>query len=103
MWRRWSFRPLDGESISKLIWEPTVDGGSNQCFRPLDGESISKHQKWQLSVRNIICFRPLDGESISKLAFGEVKKFWDSVRFRPLDGESISKRKHSGTASTNYC
>ena len=37
------FRPLDGESISKL---PEIVGGHTEgiigSFRPLDGESISK-------------------------------------------------------------
>ena len=61
--RNKSFRPLDGESISKRCLE-TV---SNELpgFRPLDGESISKHL---LMYNNnyITSFRPLDGESISK-------------------------------------
>ena len=37
------FRPLDGESISKLgeVFTGAADGGS-LGFRPLDGESISK-------------------------------------------------------------
>ena len=37
-----SFRPLDGESFSKLF----ITTGCKdhcKCFRPLDGESFSKH------------------------------------------------------------
>ena len=36
-----SFRPLDGESISKLIVNQ-LETLLNLGFRPLDGESISK-------------------------------------------------------------
>ena len=37
-------------------------------FRPLDGESISKHYGDDIYRLNVIRgFRPLDGESISKL------------------------------------
>ena len=58
-------------------------------FRPLDGESISKLNHYSQTL-SIICFRPLDGESISKLT---MQRFtWDLIiGFRPLDGESISK------------
>ena len=37
-------------------------------FRPLDGESISKLDKYQSinDTLELMCFRPLDGESISK-------------------------------------
>ena len=34
------FRPLDGESFSKL--EGEVEDGTQASFRPLDGESFSK-------------------------------------------------------------
>ena len=37
------FRPLDGESISKLDLElEDMTPQCAECFRPLDGESISK-------------------------------------------------------------
>ena len=36
-------------------------------FRPLDGESISKHFMYEFDKQAIgLGFRPLDGESISK-------------------------------------
>ena len=38
------FRPLDGESISKLFLNQRLKLKKNQCFRPLDGESISKQR-----------------------------------------------------------
>ena len=38
-----------------------------ESFRPLDGESISKHMVEFYSAMQMACFRPLDGESISKL------------------------------------
>ena len=37
------FRPLDGESISKLAGMGVEVYDITQGFRPLDGESISKH------------------------------------------------------------
>ena len=37
-----SFRPLDGESISKLVADIANAVRVAKCFRPLDGESISK-------------------------------------------------------------
>ena len=37
-----SFRPLDGESISKLLRELVKLEMLRVSFRPLDGESISK-------------------------------------------------------------
>ena len=37
-----SFRPLDGESISKLSFSILQEHYQQPCFRPLDGESISK-------------------------------------------------------------
>ena len=40
--RDFSFRPLDGESISKL-GELNIHPSDSFGFRPLDGESISKH------------------------------------------------------------
>ena len=36
------FRPLDGESISKLYRLRVIRNNLDECFRPLDGESISK-------------------------------------------------------------
>ena len=46
------FRPLDGESISKLIVVGKFHGVSSiSCFRPLDGESISKPYKITFTVR----------------------------------------------------
>ena len=61
-------------------------------FRPLDGESFSKLQplgRGELSLTTH--FRPLDGESFSKLLSTVGLEDWvDS--FRPLDGESFSKR-----------
>ena len=66
-----SFRPLDGESISKpddnIIWVNYYGG-----FRPLDGESISK-QAAQKQDKMESSFRPLDGESISKLDIGDLR------------------------------
>ena len=41
-----SFRPLDGESISKRDAQALVESQYQACFRPLDGESISK--RWTI-------------------------------------------------------
>ena len=61
-----SFRPLDGESISKRDAQALVESQYQACFRPLDGESISK-RNWKIeSFADEASFRPLDGESISK-------------------------------------
>ena len=39
-----------------------------QCFRPLDGESFSKLIMMSKAIEKIVGrFRPLDGESFSKL------------------------------------
>ena len=37
-----SFRPLDGESISKPLMGAAAGYAHKSGFRPLDGESISK-------------------------------------------------------------
>ena len=45
------FRPLDGESISKLILYNRHLAIVIQSFRPLDGESISKLvQPWRILI-----------------------------------------------------
>ena len=64
-----SFRPLDGESISKLYWFAyNIDIDIYDSCRPLDGESISKLSSFNLGWNDSRHgFRPLDGESISKL------------------------------------
>ena len=61
-------------------------------FRPLDGESISKLKDILSHKPQTVSFRPLDGESISK-PFRLISRVRSSPRnsFRPLDGESISK------------
>ena len=38
-----SFRPLDGESFSKLFIIQDIYKNRFKSFRPLDGESFSKH------------------------------------------------------------
>ena len=61
-------------------------------FRPLDGESISKHLEELDKPISKLSFRPLDGESISKLGLRMYMKGELTLgRFRPLDGESFSK------------
>ena len=65
-----SFRPLDGESISKLLRELVKLEMLRVSFRPLDGESISKPNFSSYLVNVSYSFRPLDGESISKLGIG---------------------------------
>ena len=89
-----SFRPLDGESISKPNMRAADQAQRSGGFRPLDGESISK---LPLVVAESVLgsplgFRPLDGESISKPRF-DPEFSTHNICFRPLDGESISKRK----------
>ena len=61
-----SFRPLDGESISKQGWNSQEHFGCIWSFRPLDGESISKPIFKSSGMSYSTSFRPLDGESISK-------------------------------------
>ena len=39
---RYGFRPLDGESFSKLCMETICGVSISKSFRPLDGESFSK-------------------------------------------------------------
>ena len=70
------FRPLDGESISKL-WESSFETGSSHTgFRPLDGESISKPDTFTRDYAEVKDgFRPLDGESISKRSRKQVNIF----------------------------
>ena len=41
-----SFRPLDGESISKLLNGAYAKSVQTAGFRPLDGESISKRKNY---------------------------------------------------------
>ena len=85
------FRPLDGESFSKLmiLKTPFYD----ISFRPLDGESFSKLALDIFNAVKVASFRPLDGESFSKLAKKYSDERWNDFRFRPLDGESFSKRR----------
>ena len=59
-------------------------------FRPLDGESFSKLHLRSTMIVIIFRFRPLDGESFSKLERLSHYNVEDS--FRPLDGESFSKQ-----------
>ena len=76
-----SFRPLDGESISKPIFKSSGMSYSTS-FRPLDGESISKLEAIKRAVisNDEIGFRPLDGESISKpTGMGRASMLPDSV------------------------
>ena len=63
-------------------------------FRPLDGESISKPSGSSIPYWQTKGFRPLDGESISKLQLLGIYQTLIEFSFRPLDGESISKRKN---------
>ena len=60
------FRPLDGESFSKL-WKNVAQAGQQDSFRPLDGESFSKLGITPIAKKLRRGFRPLDGESFSKL------------------------------------
>ena len=62
-------------------------------FRPLDGESFSKLALDIFNAVKVASFRPLDGESFSKLAKKYSDERWNDFRFRPLDGESFSKRR----------
>ena len=64
------FRPLDGESFSKRMYQAlTATISTSKSFRPLDGESFSKQSNVQVAeIDGIPAFRPLDGESFSKLA-----------------------------------
>ena len=65
-----SFRPLDGESFSKLCVCRNHLTWFFHCFRPLDGESFSKRSGLRHSQIVIkTSFRPLDGESFSKPRF----------------------------------
>ena len=44
-WLVTGFRPLDGESFSKLVNATEVEFEARMGFRPLDGESFSKHNR----------------------------------------------------------
>ena len=47
----YSFRPLDGESISKLlIFMISILLIQVVSFRPLDGESISKREVYRINL-----------------------------------------------------
>ena len=63
---RLRFRPLDGESFSKLEMEFWWGQIHDLRFRALDGESFSKlhHDSNYREAHH--SFRPLDGESFSK-------------------------------------
>ena len=61
------FRPLDGESFSKLTLNLLSKGYIHLRFRPLDGESFSKPVRYLPNGDRVQGFRPLDGESFSKL------------------------------------
>ena len=64
-----SFRPLDGESFSKLsCWNVPCSRICLSRFRPLDGESFSKRNEGSVRI-SLHCFRPLDGESFSKPSY----------------------------------
>ena len=48
--QEFSFRPLDGESFSKLV-RVLVKLTGSISFRPLDGESFSKHWIFSMQLR----------------------------------------------------
>ena len=89
-----SFRPLDGESFSKLHdFSEELKSDLDSRFRPLDGESFSKLKRSSICIGNSVRFRPLDGESFSKLTKNYLMRKAIAVGFRPLDGESFSKHQ----------
>ena len=47
------FRPLDGESFSKLSGTANNYSVSDNSFRPLDGESFSKQSITQMDIGSI--------------------------------------------------